>query len=295
MIIPFSILPEKKLNILSKKILGISSIIAPIFPYLGSHLKNTDSNLNTREYLAVCMVASSITFLFLFIISSIILFLIKIEKFLIISFVLSLALSLFVFIQQTIYPKLVSSRKIAEIDRNLLPALRNIMIKFNSGIPIFDTIVSISKQNFGQISEEFKQIVKKINSGASAVEAIEESATKNPSLYYRRALWQISNGMKAGSDISIVLQETINNLSTEQIIQIENYGSQLSPLAMFYMIIAIILPALAMTMLIILSSFLAIEPFLVKILFYGLYVVILFFQIMFLGMLKTRRPNLLSN
>ena len=100
--------------------------------------------------------------------------------------------------------------------------------------------------------------------------------------------------MKAGSNISSVLEETLNNLSKEQIIQIEQYGSQLSPLAMFYMIIAVIMPALAMTMLIILSSFVYQEASTIKMVFFGIYVFILFFQIMFLGMIKTRRPNLIG-
>jgi len=196
--------------------------------------------------------------------------------------------------QQMFYPKLIASRRIRDIDRNLLPALRTLLIHINSGVPLFDTMVAISHQNYGGVSNEFKNIVKKVSSGLAAVDAIEDSATNSPSLYYRRALWQISNGMKAGSNISSVLEETLNNLSKEQIIQIEQYGSQLSPLAMFYMIIAVIMPALAMTMLIILSSFVYQEASTIKMVFFGIYVFILFFQIMFLGMIKTRRPNLIG-
>ncbi len=292
--IPFSLIPEKKLRIISRYFLGIGSLVKPLFPYLELDLKHSQSELNAREYLAMCLTATSVFFVFMLILSFTILTIIKIENSIIISLVLSILLSFFVFIQQTIYPKLIASRLIKDIDRNLLPALRNLMIHINSGIPLFDTITALSRQNFGEISLEFKGIIRKVASGVPAVEAIEESASNNPSAYYRRALWQLSNGMKAGSDVSIVMQEIINNLSKEQVIQIEHYGSQLSPLAMFYMIMAVIMPALSMTMLIVLSSFISLDAFLIQVAFYGLYTVVLFFQIMFLGMIKTRRPNLIS-
>ena len=63
---------------------------------------------------------------------------------------------------------------------------------------------------------------------------------------------------------------------------------------MFYMLVAVIAPSLGMTFLIMLSSFIALSPEYTKIVFYGLYVAVIFFQIMFMGMIKSRRPNLLG-
>ena len=181
------------------------------------------------------------------------------------------------------------------MEKNLLLALRNVQIDLNSGVSLFQSLVSVSRQNYGEVSNEFGRVVKNINSGVPAVNALELSIKNNPSLHYRRAVWQIVNGIKSGSDTGKVLNEVINSLSKEQIIEIENYGSRLSPLAMFYMIIAVIMPSLAMTMLIVLSSFVAANPFTVKVIFFGLYILVLFFQLMFLGMIKSRRPNLLGS
>ena len=61
--------------------------------------------------------------------------------------------------------------------------------------------------------------------------------------------------MKAGADISTVLKEVIDALSEEQIVQIQDYGSKLNPLAMFYMLLGVIMPALSITFVIIISSF----------------------------------------
>jgi hypothetical protein len=101
--------------------------------------------------------------------------------------------------------------------------------------------------------------------------------------------------MKSGSDMARVINEVIISISEEQVLQIQRYGSQLSPMAMFYMLVAVILPSLGMTFLIILSSFIALSGGALKIVFWGLFGLVLFFQFMFLGIIRSRRPNLLGD
>jgi len=152
----------------------------------------------------------------------------------------------------------------------------------------------VSTENYGEIAAEFRKAVRKINSGTSQIEVLEEMAANNPSLFFRRAIWQIANGMKSGAEITTIIQQAISALSQEQVIEIQRYGSQLNPLAMFYMIMVVILPSLGMTFLIMILSFLSASSFLTKLIFFILYGIVVFFQIMFLGIIKTKRPNLLG-
>jgi hypothetical protein len=101
--------------------------------------------------------------------------------------------------------------------------------------------------------------------------------------------------MKEGASINDILKNVIKNLTKEQIIQIEKYGSELNPLAMFYMMGAVIMPTLGITFLIIIISFIQIEESLVKLLFYSLLGFVVFFQTMFSGIVKTKRPTLLGD
>jgi len=78
---------------------------------------------------------------------------------------------------------------------------------------------------------------------------------RNPSRYLRKALWQIVNGMNAGADTSNVLQETVKSMIREQKLAITSYGSQLRILSLMYMMIGVIMPALGVTLLIILFTF----------------------------------------
>ena len=257
------------------------------------YLKSAEVHLTREEYLGICsrsIVRNFILFLF---ITSIVLSFMQVKMFYLYSTLLSFVLSFFVFITQANYPKNYSSRKSRDIEKNLIPAMQDMFVQLQSGIPLFRIMVNLSLSNYGEVSFEFGKVVREINAGKSQIAAIDSLIEKNESLYFRRVLWQISNGMKAGSDMTEVIKEGIDNLNKEQSLQIQSYGSKLNPLIMFYMLIGIILPALAITFLIILSSLMDFSEEVVKIVFYGLLVMVALIQVMFLGIVKTRRPSLL--
>ena len=116
-------------------------------------------------------------------------------------------------------------------------------------------------------------------------------ALKNPSPYFRRAIWQISNGIKAGSDISPLLKAVIDGIFAEQRIAIRRYGSQLNPLTLVYMMVAVVLPSLGLTFLLVLSSFSGLV--ISETIFWMILVFLAVFQFMFMGIIKSRRPNII--
>lgn len=289
--LPYSIIPADRLKKISYLFLGMGQSMQNLFPFLKTHLKQARFDISIREYLSMCILSSSIFFILIFFFISIFS---GFTKYLVFNFVISVILSLFIFYQQISYPKIYANRRIKDIERNLLSALQNMLIQLNSGVPLFNILVNISEGGYGEVSNEFYRIVKEINGGKPQIEALEEIAAINPSVFFRKAIWQIVNGMKSGTDLAIILEETINLLSEEQILQIQMYGSQLNPLAMFYMLIVVIAPALGITFLIILSSFISLSEFATKMIFWGFYGIVFFFQIMFIGIIKSRRPNLLK-
>ena len=289
--IPFCLIPPQLLKKISYFFQGAAKSINPFFPYLEIELERADMKINPRDYIAMCLASTS--FFFIFFSLFLILLLSKTGYFLIGPLIVFIV-GVFMLIQQLNYPKLSSRKKIKKIEVNIVSALRAILSQVNSGITLFDVMVIISSQNYGEVSLEFKKAVKEINAGIPQIEALENMATKNPSLFFRRAIWQLINGMKAGSDIGNVIKEITDSLSKEQIIQVEKYGSQLNPIAMFYMLVAVIIPALGTTFLIVLLSFVSLSETGTKIVFWSLYGLVVFFQIMFLGIIKTKRPNLLG-
>jgi len=219
--------------------------------------------------------------------------LVAMENALLISLGVSLVFALLVMFSRLMYPKVYSTRKQREIEENLLSALDDMLVQLNSGVPLFSILVNISDSEYGALSEEFKKIVRQINAGIPQAKVIEKAGEKNPSLFFRRTLWQISNGMRAGSDISIVVKDSIRALEEEQLIQIQTYGNKLNPMIMFYMLISVILPALSITFLTVISSLINLERNITISLFIGLFVGVMLVQVVFLGVIKSVRPSLL--
>jgi pilus assembly protein TadC len=289
--IPFSMLPQKVVYKLSRMFLGMAQRMQKSFMGMEMYLNQAELHIGAIDYMAMCLVSLSMFTVVIFLISLISL---MFDAPLFAPFVITLLFSGFVFLQQVAYPKLAASRRIKEVERNLLPALQDMLVQLNSGIPLFNILVNIANGDYGAISVELTNAVQEINAGKNQIDALEDIAVKNPSVLFRRAIWQIVNGMKEGADISTLIKEVMRAINDEQITQIQQYGGQLSPLALFYMLIAIIAPSLGVTFIIILASFVALSPVVTKVVFYGLMLLSLLFQFMFLGMIKTRRPSLLE-
>ena len=256
-------------------------------------LGNLNINLTHEEYLGIVMY----TFINLFIISWIILssmFLImQIKLFWLIGMGLAFALSGFNAITQLGYPKLFQSKRQKNIDKNLLFALDDMLVQLNSGVALFEILTNISNSNYGELSIEFKKVVKRISSGEPEAKVLNDIGKRNTSVFFRRMLWQLSNGLNSGSNMTLIIKESVDTLNDEQMIQIQNYGNKLNPLIMMYMLISVIVPALSVSFMTVVVSMMGVEESVAKAMFIGLFVFVFFFQIMFLGMIRSKRPSLL--
>jgi flagellar protein FlaJ len=257
------------------------------------YLNQTETKLTREEYLGICVKNFVFSFLFMLVITTTILGVSKIKNFVLIGLMVSILFSTFIYLTQRNYPKLYAIRKEKNIEKNLIPALEDMLVQLNSGIPLFNIMVNISSSDYSSLSEEFKKIVREINTGRSQVEVLEKTGEKNTSIFFRRTLWQISNGMKSGSDLTVVIKDSIRALNEEQLIQIQDYGNKLNPMIMFYMLIAVILPALSITFITIISSLINLSNFFSIMLYISLFVFVTIIQFMFLGIIRPLRPSLL--
>ena len=273
--------------------LGLAERLSKTFKHLEAKLKQAEFKLTPKEYIARSLTATS--FLFIILAALLSLAFIKSDNYILIGLFLSFILCAFAFVHQMNYPNLMTSKRVRDIDKNLLSALKTILIQINSGVSLFDSLVYIAKSDYGEISRLFDKMIKKVDTGTPQINALDDLAEDNPSPFFRKAIWQLINGMKAGSDISKVLSSIIDSLSKEQLIQIEQYGSRLNPLAMFYMLVVIIIPSLGVTFITVMSSFFGSATLDSRYLLGGLFVFVFIFQIIFLGLIKTRRPSLLED
>jgi len=175
------------------------------------------------------------------------------------------------------------------IDEEIIFAGRFLIIGLESGVPIYKIFEDMEK-NYEYVGYYFGEILNKVYLGTSMEDAIRDTLNVSPSPNLRRILWQVMNSIKTGTEVGSALNSVIDQIVREQAIAVQEYGKKLSPLAMFYMTISIIIPSLGITMLVILATFIGLKitmPILL-ILAGG----IAFVQFMFLSMIRSSRPSI---
>jgi len=181
------------------------------------------------------------------------------------------------------------NKRAREIDRDVLFAGRFLLVKLNSGKPLINSIIDASK-SYGVASKYFMEIVQDIDLGTPMEEALQNAYKHTPSKKFKKILFQINNALKIGVDVSLSLENTLEEISQEQLIEIQRYGKKLNSLTMFYMLAAIVVPSLGITLFSVIASMVSITVDM------SLFAVVLFFlalvQFVFLSIFKSIRPNL---
>jgi len=253
-VVPFAPVPLPVLKGITAPMLRFSANTEKMFPKLEYQLQQSGLGITTKEYGAMMLFLVLFYTVFFWALSTIVLTRMT-EHFLAIGAVVGLIMGLMMFTQIIMYPSLLVRKKIRDIEKNLVFALRAILVQLKSGVSLFDSMSMVARGNYGKVSEEFKKAVDEINTGTPEQIALEDMSTRNPSPYLRKSIWQIVNGMNAGADVSNILAETVNSMIREQKIAINKYGSQLRVLSLMYMMVGVIMPALGVTLLIILFTF----------------------------------------
>jgi len=289
--IPLLLFPEKFLDGLSNIFAEFGKKTAEKNKAFPIYFLQANIPIKPDKYLAMCFTSTVLNLIFLTLVFGAIFYFGKAN--LIYAPVISIFLSFFILIQQINYPKVLVSRKVRDIESNLLPALRAMAVQLTAGVTFFDALKNISKSKYGVISDEFKKAINSMESGTPIIEALEQVSQNNPSIFFRRTVWQIMTGMGAGADISNVLKEIVKSLNQEQVTEIQTYEGKLAPLSMFYMVVAIIFPALAITFILVLSTFVQVLGENYKIILFSVLGMVVLLQILFLGMIKSGRPPLI--
>ncbi len=174
-----------------------------------------------------------------------------------------------------------------QIDKEIIFAGRFLIVELESGVPIYTAMRNMSR-NFKYVGAYFQEIIEKVSVGTTLEGAINEAVELVPSESLTKILWQISNSLSTGSDLVKPITNVVETLIREQQIKVSEYGRKLNPLAMFYMLIAVVVPSLGITLITIISIFVGIKlnlPMLLVVV--GL---LGFMQFMFVAIISSSRP-----
>jgi pilus assembly protein TadC len=288
---PFKFLPfsADTLLRLSRVFLPFGVLISRTFPSIKSNLLEIGLDINSEDYVSVSTFSSAfLSLLFFAFTLSIGIFTGHYYKILLISAVSGAIMFFTAFFYFLLYIKLEVIKKIKLLEKDLLFALRYIYIRVKSGISLYDAMVGVAYGHFGEVSKEFKKTIKEISGGIDELKALENMALRNPSLYFRRVIWQITNNLRAGADIADILKTITSSLVKEHKLFVRKYGSELNPIILMYMMFTIILPSLGVTVIVVMSAFSGL--FVPVYIFYVIPVFIFALQFFFISIIKNKRP-----
>ena len=176
-----------------------------------------------------------------------------------------------------------------KIDEEIIFAGRFLIIGLESGVPMHKIFEDMEK-NYEYVGYYFGEILNKVYLGTSMEDAVTDTLNASPSPNLRRLLWQVMNSLKTGTEVGGALNSVLDQIVREQAISVQEYGKKLSPLAMFYMTVSIIIPSLGITMLVILATFIGLKVTMPILLL--LAILIAFVQFMFLSLVRSSRPSI---
>ncbi|MEM3400288.1 MAG: type II secretion system F family protein [Candidatus Micrarchaeia archaeon] len=256
--VPLFLVPSAISDKIAHKLKGIGVPIASLFPSLKYELKMLKSKYDSSEY-AVVSIFNALAWAFLVLILMLALLYAKPAKTkttdynsIILAFIGSLLLFFFVFI---FYPRILVGKAVEAIDKDLVYAVRDMMVQITSGVSLYDSMVNISESSYGDVSKEFKIAVQEISAGKSQEEALERMALRTESRHLKKMLWQIINTLKAGASLQGALQSIVHNMEQYQSSEIKTYIQEMNLWILIYVVVAVVIPTLGTTLLIILSSF----------------------------------------
>jgi pilus assembly protein TadC len=179
-------------------------------------------------------------------------------------------------------------RMAKDIDREVLFAGRFLLVKLNAGRPLI-TAISEASRSYGVANACFKELVREIDIGTPLEEALSKASRYSPSEKFRHILFQISNALKIGIDVSKTLEAVLDDIAEEQLVEIQRYGRKLNSLTMFFMLFSIVLPSLGITLFVTVVSMFSANFDLSF--FLLLAFAILLLELFFLTIFKSIRPN----
>lgn len=291
--VPFIYFPEEKAKKAANKLNFITSLIETIYPSIEDSLRTADLGIKKNEYISLVFL-NAFSWL---IISGVFLFslIVALEARTIeAAAYFSIGLGFFLFFIMLLvtlrYPAIASGKDAEKIEGNLIFALKDLLLKVSAGTQLYDAFVSIANSDYGEVSKQFERVAKQVQSGRPIDKALENMALKTSSEYMKRTVWQLVNVLKSGSNIKTALKIVISEQMQNHKEKIRGYAQELNLWSLIYMLFAVAIPTIGLTMMLILTTFSGFG--MTEVTFIVFAILCLLVQYVIIGLIQSRRPSI---
>ncbi|MEE9564760.1 MAG: type II secretion system F family protein [Candidatus Hydrothermarchaeaceae archaeon] len=129
-------------------------------------------------------------------------------------------------------------------------ALRHMSTQLTSGSGLLETMRSISKSDYGVLSEEFQRAIMEIERGATVEESFERMNLRIESPGLKKASRQIISTLRTGGNLANTLKIIAEEISAEMRGKLKDYVQLLNTFTLMYMFVVVIAPVLITTLMI---------------------------------------------
>lgn len=257
------------------------------FSWLRKKMREADMHESARQFMQRVVINSLWPTLAILIAAVFVIENQRAERLLLIPVLILAYLSMFFLMVQE--PKARALKRKRELEKDLLFAGRHLWISLKGSLPLFDSLLAISKGGYGLVSKEMNRIVERVVVGVPLDTALQEIIEDNPSPAFRRMMLQMVNSVRSGADVGDSLGIVLEQISREQLIDVKEYGQKLNPIVMFYMVMGVIFPSLGISVGILILSFAGVRITMQDLL--ALIPLIAIVQYMFLSYIDVTRPT----
>jgi len=139
-------------------------------------------------------------------------------------------------------------RRIREVDVNLLDALRHLASELSAGVPLSTAIESIANEDYGMVSELFRESIVLIKEGEDVDMAFRIISERTQSLQFQRFVATLSYATASGANIQGAMEAYIKELEFTQRNEISLYANEAVRLSTFMVIVTGVIPGLLVFM-----------------------------------------------
>jgi flagellar protein FlaJ len=280
---------SEQINKLSSPLKPIATGASMVFPDLNWNLRKAGMKIDAIIYISIALFFALMVFASMGILFGILFLGSGVN--LLLGITISMVFGVMAFFWVMFLPSLKMAKSRREIDKNLEYMLKDMQIQLTAGMPLFDIFVTIVNGDYGGCSKVSRKIVEEVQSGQSIITTLDDAGMLSPSEYMRRVLWQIVNALKTGSNVGVSLKMISKEIRDEKENAITSYTQELGLLSLIYMIFAVILPSMGVTLILILSSFLG-GAVISEIVFWIILLAVTIFQVIFISIVKSKRPDI---
>lgn len=289
--IPVLLISSKSMERLGKRFKGIGNVLIALQPGLKTTISKLGYSFSAETYAVGSFFSSFLYGLVFSLLAAVVLALRgDAEDPVRIAVAVGFSITMLFFLLHLIYPKIVLKKIAVMENKDLLFALREIIIDVDSGIPLFDSMKNVATGEYRQISAAFEIVVREVETGTPEVDALKHLALRTESEYTKRTIWQMVNALESGASMKNALTGIADALEAANYREIKNYSTNLNFMLLIYMLIAAVVPSLGVTFMVLLSAFggLGVDLGTVGLLIGGS----ILLQIIMIGYMSSTRPEL---